>query len=136
MPYWELIYHVVWATKNREPLLVGDVQTRVLDLIREKAANLGLVVHALNAMPDHVHLVAAIPPRLAVASAIGQVKGVSATLYNRERSDQAPSVYWQEEYAAFTLDRKRLPAHVAYVNAQQTHHANNTAIPALERAGG
>ncbi|HSJ73383.1 MAG TPA: IS200/IS605 family transposase, partial [Miltoncostaeaceae bacterium] len=110
MPYWTLLYHIVWATKDRQPLLVGEVETRILGLIRAKASNLGITVHALNGMRDHVHLVASIPPTLALSKAIGQIKGVATAVYNKERSEEDPAIYWQAEYGAFTLDRKTLPA--------------------------
>ncbi len=135
MPYWTLLYHIVWATKDRQPLLVGEVETRILGLIRGKAVNLGLTVHALNCMPDHVHLVASIPPNLSVARVIGQVKGVTTAIYNKERGVDDPAIYWQAEYGAFTLDRKRLPVYIAYVNGQKAHHGEDNTIAALERWG-
>jgi hypothetical protein len=41
--------------------------------------------------------------------------------------------FWQDEYGAFTLDRKRLPDFVGYVERQKEHHAQNRLIPILER---
>jgi len=131
MPYWQLYYHLVWSTKDRLPLVTADAAPFVYEFIRAKALSLEGSVFALNGMPDHVHLVAAIPPRLAVADFIGQVKGVSAASYNKLRRPGGP-VYWREEYGAFSFDRKRLPHCVACVEGQAQHHAENRLIPALE----
>jgi putative transposase len=134
VPYWRLFYHAVWSTLYRERLLGGVVEPIAYALIREKATALGATVFALNGMEDHVHLVVSIPPKLAPALFIGQVKGATSLRLNQSgRLDQRFS--WQEEYAVFSLDAKRLPFHVAYVDNQKTHHAKATVIPALERTG-
>jgi len=134
LPYWQLFYHVVWATRYRERLLGPEIEPFAHGLIRGKAVELEAVVFALNGMDDHVHLVVSIPPKLAPATFIGKVKGASsARLSQSGRLDQL--FYWQEEYAVFSLDAKRLPHHVAYVDNQKIHHARATVIPALERTG-
>lgn len=131
MPYCQLYYHLVWATRGREPLLRPDREPVVFDFLRVKAIGLGGVVYALNGAEDHVHLVVTIPPRIAVAEFIGQVKGVASARFNKTLSQ--PPLYWQAEYGAFTFDGKRLANVVAYVERQKEHHAARTLIPVLER---
>jgi len=134
MPYWQLFYHAVWATRFRERVLGPEVEPFVHDLIREKATEMGAVVHSLNGMEDHVHLVVSLPPKIAPALFVGQVKGASSTRLNQsKRLDR--QFFWQDEYSIFSLDAKRLPHHVAYVENQKLHHARSTVIPALERTG-
>jgi len=117
MPYWQLFYHMVWATKNREPLLTLDVEPVIYGFLRGKATGLGAVVCALNGVTDHVHMVASIPPKIAVATFIGQVKAVATTRFNK-------SGYG-----------KRLPNYITYVGRQKEHHAQGNTIPILERTG-
>ena len=133
MPYWQLFYHFVWATFGREALISAELEPRVHGLLRGKATALGATVYAINGMPDHVHLVAAVPPNLSLASFIGQVKGSCSTRVNK--SGAHDRFQWQDEYAAFSFDAKRLPPIVAYVDNQKTHHAQSGLIPALERLG-
>ena len=134
LPYWQLFYHAVWATRTRERLLGPEVEAFAHGLIRDKAEALGAVVHALNGMEDHVHLVISIPPKIAPAFFVGQVKGASSTRLNQSRRLDRP-FFWQDEYSVFSLDAKRLPYHVAYVDQQKAHHARSTVIPALEKTG-
>lgn len=131
MPYWQLFYHIVWATKNRLPLLTPSIEPVVHEFLRSKAIGLGATVFALNGTADHVHLVAAVPPKIAVAKFIGQIKGVASTKFNKP----APEVplFWQEEYGVFSFDGKRLPNYIAYVEQQKKHHAEGNTIPVLER---
>jgi putative transposase len=135
MPYWQLFYHIVWATKNREPLLAPDVEPIVHGFLRSKAIGLEATMFALNGTADHVHMVAAIPPKLAVAKFIGQVKAVASTRFNKSGQSGGP-LFWQEEYGVFSFDGKRLPNYIAYVEKQKEHHAANTIIPILERIRG
>jgi Transposase IS200 like len=51
-----LKYHLVWCPKYRRQVLVGDVATRLKELLEAKAAELRATIHALEIMPDHVHL--------------------------------------------------------------------------------
>jgi putative transposase len=134
MPYWQLFYHAIWSTRYREPLISPEVEPVVHGLLRGKAVGLGAEVFALNGMEDHVHLVVAIPPKLAVASFIGKVKTATSTRFNKAGHLDRP-FFWQEEYAILSFDAKRLPRYVAYVRNQKTHHARSEVIPLLERTG-
>ena len=132
MPYCQLFYHLVWSTKNREPLLTPDVEPVIHNFLRTKAIGLGATVFALNGVEDHVHVVVSIPPKIAVARFIGQIKAVASAKFNNSRSD-SPLFAWQNKYGAFSFDAKRLPNYTAYVERQKSHHAQNTIIPVLER---
>ena len=135
MPYWQLFYHIIWATKKREPILTTEIEPMIHNYLRVKAIGLGAVVFALNGWLDHVHMVVAIPPKIAVAKFIGQIKAVATTKFNQSGHYLAP-VYWQEEYAAFSFERKRLPNYIAYVESQKEHHQKGNIIPVLERIEG
>jgi len=131
MPYWQLFYHFVWTTKNRQPLLTPDVSHIVFELIRTKAIGLGGVVYAVGGYLDHAHLVTSVPPRIAVATFIGQVKGSTSARFNQ--LDLPTKLYWQEEYGVFSFDAKKLHNFIAYVKNQQRHHTQGTEIPVIER---
>ncbi|NJN83794.1 MAG: hypothetical protein HC802_16980 [Caldilineaceae bacterium] len=71
MPYWQLFYHLVWATKNGQPLLTTDLAPAVHTDLRRRAHALGGLVFALNGLHDHVHMAVAIPPKIAVSTFVG-----------------------------------------------------------------
>ncbi len=134
MPYWRLFYHLVWATKYRQPIITPDVEPIIYDLLRTKAIGLEATVFAIGGMPDHVHMIVSIPPKIAVAKFVGQIKAVAATKFNK--MDIPKALYWQNEYGVFSFDAKRLPNFIAYVQRQKEHHTQQTAIPVLERLQG
>jgi putative transposase len=132
LPYCQLFYHLVWSTKNRQPLLTLKAEPLIHNFLRTKAIGLEATVFALNGLEDHVHMVVAIPAKISVAKFIGQIKAVASTKFNKANPN-TPPFFWQEEYGAFTFDRKRLPNYIGYVERQKEHHAEGTIIPILER---
>jgi putative transposase len=135
MPFWQLFYHIVWSTKGREPLLTPEIEPFVHEALHIKAVGLGGVVFAVNGMPDHVHMVVAVPPSIALSTFIGRVKAVASVHTNRSGLSEA-RFSWQAEYGIFSFDRKRLHSYVDYVERQKEHHAAGTIWPVLERLEG
>jgi putative transposase len=132
MPYYRLFYHIVWGTKNREPLITPEIETSLHNAIVAKAKDLDSFVYAVGGVTDHVHLVATVPPKIALANFIGQVKGNSSHFVNHELS--VPYQFkWQAEYGLVSFAGKQLDMVVKYVNNQRQHHADGTLIPLFER---
>ena len=75
---WDCKYHLVWTTKYRYPVLVGDVAPRCRELIREIARSVEIQIYAGAVNRDHVHLLIGIPPHLAVSRAVQFLKGKSS----------------------------------------------------------
>ena len=96
LPYWQLYYHIVWATKNRLPLITEDREAIIHGYLLSKAVGLGATVFALNGVADHVHMVVSIPPKIAVSKFIGQVKAVASTKFNKSGLNDPP-LFWQDE---------------------------------------
>jgi putative transposase len=78
MAFWRLYYHLVWTTKNREPLIQAAIEKRLYGYIVNKAAELEVYIYAINGWYDHIHLVVAIPPKHAVSEVVKRLKGASS----------------------------------------------------------
>lgn len=129
MPYSRLLYHLVWATYQRQPLLTTDREAVVYRILGGKASELDVFVHAIGNTTDHLHLVVGIPPKLAVSECIGQLKGASSHAVNCH----AAPFRWQEGYGALTLCDEILPTVIAYVRNQKQHHDHGTLDMRFER---
>jgi putative transposase len=129
MPYWRLFYHFVWATHQRLPLILPEARSDLYSVIAAKCSELGGIVHAVGGVADHVHLVVSVPPKLALAGFIGQVKGSSSHFMTHER---AQDFAWQGEYGVVSCGERQLGYVARYVQDQPRHHADRTLIAELE----
>ncbi len=133
MPFWRLYYHLVWATKNREPLLEPLIETRLHAYLVHKASELDVYVYAVNSCDDHVHMVVAIPPKHSVADVVKKLKGASSHDLNTGRVGQ--NVFaWQRGYGALSFGERQLADTVAYVERQKEHHSQQRTNAWLECA--
>lgn len=130
MTYWRLFYHFICATKNRASLLTPELEPHVHHYCTSKARELGALMFAINGVEDHLHAVAALPPRISPAEFVKRIKGASSRFVTK-RFD-VPFV-WQEGYGVFSVSESDLEKVVAYVNAQKEHHRGETLVAAWER---
>jgi putative transposase len=131
MPYWRLFYHVVWSTKYRLPLIEPAWEADLHGYMWGKATALECIPHAINGMPDHIHVVISIPPKLSIAKLIGQLKGASSHRVN-EIFVSNQSFAWQAEYGVFSFSEKSLSKIVGYVKNQKKHHTENDIMDDME----
>ena len=97
-----LKYHVVWCPKYRRPVLEGAVADRLKALLAEKAAELGLTIHALEVMPDHVHLLIESDPTRCVAEIVNRLKGYTSHVLRGEfpsLRSRLPTLWSRSYYA-------------------------------------
>ncbi len=133
MSYWRLFYHVIWSTKNREPLIEHDFEEALHKVIAAKAKDLEAMVYAVGGIDDHVHLACSVPPKIALSNFIGQVKGNSSHFVNHTLS-KPYHFSWQAEYGVVSFGGRQLGMVVKYIKNQRQHHTTGTTIAFLERA--
>lgn len=131
MPFWRLYYHLVWATKNREPLITPQIEVRLYAYMVNKAAELGAYTYAINGGPEHTHMVVASPPHVALSKLVQEVKGASSHDLNKQNIGF--KFAWQRGYGALSLGQKQIADAIVYVNQQKEHHRHKTTHPWLER---
>jgi putative transposase len=98
-------YHLVWCSKYRRPVLVGEVEQRLRWLLVDKAAELDVTLHALEIMPDHIHLFVESNPTRSVAEIVNRLKGFSSRFLRREFAtlrSRLPCL-WSRSYYAGTV---------------------------------
>jgi len=75
---WQCKYHVVFIPKYRRKKLFGVLRKEIGPVFRRLAEQKGCHIEEGHVMTDHVHFLISIPPKLAVSSVIGYIKGKSA----------------------------------------------------------
>jgi putative transposase len=112
-------------------LIQPEIEKRLYAYLINQAAEMSVYVYAINGWYDHIHLVAAIPPKHAVAEVVKQLKGSSSHDLNHAGGLNG-SFAWQRGYGALTIgESQRLKAE-AYVQNQKDHHQQQTVNDWLE----
>jgi len=104
---WECKYHVVFIPKRRKKTIFGVLRRHLGEVFRELARHKEAEVVEGHLMPDHVHICLSIPPKIAVSSVVGYMKGKSAItiarkFMGRERSFTG-EVFWARGYFVSTV---------------------------------
>jgi REP element-mobilizing transposase RayT len=133
MTFWRSYAHLVWASRNREPLIRPDFEDRLFACLIDKAAELGCYVHAVNGLSDHIHVVISIPPKHSVAWVVKNLKGSSSHFINHILAPESPMFAWQRGYGYISLGESQCERAVAYVRNQKQHHQMNTTNSWLEK---
>ncbi|HEU5014662.1 MAG TPA: IS200/IS605 family transposase [Roseiflexaceae bacterium] len=133
MAFWRAYHHLVWPTRHRAPLVTDAVEERLYPYLIKRAVGLDVYVYAINGWHDHVHLALAIPPKLAVADAVKDLKGASTHYINHEL-EHAGRFAWARGYGVFTYGERQRAIVEAYILHQKQHHADQTTNRWLEHA--
>jgi REP element-mobilizing transposase RayT len=121
--YHHLLVHVIFSTKNREPLIhpdwAPDLYAYTGGIIRNRKGDL----LAAGGIADHVHLLVKLPADLAVSDLVRDVKAISS----KWRHDAGhPGFGWQTGYGGFSVSRSMAGAVADYIARQPDHHRTRT----------
>ncbi|MBP7738927.1 MAG: IS200/IS605 family transposase [Spirochaetes bacterium] len=108
--YRDIAFHIVFSTKNREDVITLPMMIQLRAIFKEKAENLGLILHIANGREDHVHLLISAPPKWSVSEIVKNLKGYSSYKF--------PDMYWQRGYGVFTVDRSSFDRVFKYIQNQ------------------
>ena len=77
---WKCKYHIVFAPKYRRKIVYNQYRESKKEIIKQLCSYKGVEIIEGHLMPDHVHLLLSIPPKMSVSSFMGYLKGKSALM--------------------------------------------------------
>lgn len=77
-------YHVIFCSKYRRKVLTDGIDERLKELIVEKQEEFGYEVLDMEVMPDHVHLLLDVDPKIGIFSVITKIKGYTSKQLREE----------------------------------------------------
>ena len=77
-------FHLIWCPKYRRKVLVGPIEARLKELLREKADAIGVTIEQMEVMPDHLHLFVKCEPINSPHYIVQQLKGYTSRILRRE----------------------------------------------------
>ena len=77
---WNCKYHIVFIPKYRRKEIYGKIRTDIGQIIRQLCAYKDVEIIEAHAMPDHIHMLVRIPPKIAISNFMGYLKGKSSLM--------------------------------------------------------
>ena len=122
----QLLYHVVFSTKRRQPLLAdGQFRADVFRYMAGIAKNLDGFALEIDGWIDHVHLLIRIPARVAVSNFVGRLKA-STSKHINDTSGRILKFSWQDGFGVFTVSVSQKDSVANYIRGQAHHHGKQT----------
>lgn len=119
--------HAVWSTKQRQPFIDSEIESRIHKIIMDEFRQLDCSVGIINGMPDHVHCLFLMNPSMSIASVLKQVKGSSSHFINQ--SDWVGGKFsWQVGYFAFSVSESLYMKVFRYIKNQKIHHSTQSSL--------
>jgi putative transposase len=120
---WDCKYHVVFIPKYRRKTIYGDIRKHLGEIFHELARQKECRIVEGHLLPDHVHMCIEIPPKYAVASVVGYLKGKSAIAIARRVTQRDKNFvgqhFWARGYAVSTIGFE-LESVRNYIREQET----------------
>jgi REP element-mobilizing transposase RayT len=117
--------HLVFSTKDREPVLHDIVRDPLQRYMATVLQNLGCPPVLINSVADHVHILFELGRTVAVSTVVEEVKKTSSKWIKTQGSEFA-GFAWQAGYGAFAVSESNVVAVRKYIADQQEHHRQKT----------
>jgi len=115
-----LLYHVVFSTKLRVPLITESLEAELYRYMGGIIRGEGGILLEIGGMSDHVHLLVKLKPTVAVADMLRVLKANSSKWVNEEKW-HLQKFGWQDGYAAFTVSQSQVLQVRRYIRNQKHH---------------
>ncbi len=117
--YTNLLFHIVFATKDRFGFIVEDKRERIYEYIGGTIRGLGGRCIEIGGIADHIHILVMLKPTMSISKFIQDLKP-SVTHWARENIH--PKFEWQNGFGAFTVGETQVKAVREYIRNQEIHH--------------
>jgi putative transposase len=119
MSYTNLLYHIVYATKERAPLITNALRPDLHKYLGGTVRGLGGVALEINGTDDHVHVLAKVRATISISEFLSKLKSVSSGWAKRKTAGRFA---WQARYGAFTVSESQVERVRRYIRNQEEHH--------------
>ncbi|MEE9311405.1 MAG: IS200/IS605 family transposase [Planctomycetota bacterium] len=118
------LIHIVFSTKNREPLITNDLKPELENIMAGIIRNLNVHLVRLNSVEEHCHLLIDLPATMPLSEFVNKLKSNSSRLMNKKNLNRRFG--WQNGYGAFSVSQNHCTMVSDYIDNQAEHHKTNT----------
>lgn len=136
--YTQILYHIVFATKNREAALDKPRRDDLYRFIWGCLKNRHSHLYRIGGIEDHIHILTSVHPTVALADLVKEIKTASSA-WIKGRGVFRRFTNWQDGYGAFTHVYEDRHGLIDYIRDQEAHHRKTSFLEEyqslVERAG-
>jgi putative transposase len=125
MSYLKVWIHLVWSTKNREPLLSKEIRSILFPHIRKNAQQKGIWIDFINGHTDHIHVLISLNKEQSIGGIVQLIKGESSFWINQQKLTRE-RFRWQDQYFAVSVSESGIAKVRDYIKNQEEHHKKKT----------
>ena len=104
---WMCKYHIVFTPKYRRKVIYNQLKADIRDILRQLCSYKGVEIIEGYLMPDHIHMLVSIPPKMSISSFMGYLKGKSALMIFDKHANLKYKFgnrhFWSEGYYVSTV---------------------------------
>lgn len=119
--FTNLLYHIVFSTKDRRPLITPAYEPRLYEYIGGIIKGEGGISLGINGAEDHVNVLAKLRPDRALSDVLRDLK-CNASGWMHEIFPDVKDFSWQRGYGAFTVSQSHVEEVRRYLKRQKEHH--------------
>ncbi len=115
-------YHLIWCPKYRRRVLVGRVEERLKEVLKETAAKNHWNIETMEVMPDHIHIFVKSHPMDSPCEIVARFKGASANILRKEFKElrsKLPTL-WTRSYYCESIGHISAATITRYIDEQKT----------------
>ena len=120
-----LLYHVVFSTKNRQRILHKKYREKLYKYIGGIIRGEKSILISIGGTEDHIHIFIKIRPDVTVSHMLKCIKGNSSKWINENKYAEI-HFNWQSGYGAFSVSQSSVNAVINYIEHQEEHHKKQT----------
>ena len=119
--YTQILYQIVFSTKNREPTLDIENHKEVFQYIWGLLKNKNCILYQIGGVADHLHIILHLHPSIALSDLVKDIK-IASAIHIKKGQIFPFFDGWQEGYGAFTYSITEKDNLIKYVKNQSEHH--------------
>jgi len=120
-----ILIHVVFSTKNREPLLTPQIEAELYPYMASIFKALESPALIINGTSDHLHTLLSLSRVMTIADLVEEVK-TGSSKWIKTKGKQFHNFHWQSGYGAFSIGQSQVPGVRRYIRRQKEHHRRMT----------
>ena len=121
---WILKYHIVFTPKYRRKIIYNQYRKDLSEILKQLCGYKGVKLIEGHMMPDYVHILVSIPPKISILSFMGYLKGKSALMMFDKHANLKYKFgnihFWAEGYFVLSVGLNEVTIG-KYIEEQEKH---------------